>query len=117
MSAIETFVILMAQYMDIQRKAQAEVDQLTQRSRPPKSCDRANLPYLNAVLKEVLRTHPVGPLGTSTSAAAKTLLMPLHCLPASSPTPGPPGRLLQRLLDPCWIYCARKLMVWADSLN
>lgn len=55
----------MSQNPEIQRKARAEVDTLTQRTRPPRSSDRDKLPYLNAVLKEVLRTHPVGPLGAS----------------------------------------------------
>ncbi|EPS93495.1 hypothetical protein FOMPIDRAFT_1039072 [Fomitopsis schrenkii] len=61
-SAIESFLILMAQHPDVQRKVQAEVDALTKRSRPTRPSDRKDLPYLNAVLWEVFRYNTAGPL-------------------------------------------------------
>ncbi|TFY52251.1 hypothetical protein EVJ58_g10121 [Rhodofomes roseus] len=61
-SAIESFLILIAQNPDIQRKVQAEIDVVTGRTRPPTASDRSDLPYLDAVLKEVLRHMPAGPL-------------------------------------------------------
>jgi len=61
-SVIESFIILIAQNPDIQKKAQAEVDAVTGRTRRPVSSDRDALPYLDGVLKEVLRHKPAGPL-------------------------------------------------------
>lgn len=69
-SAIESFLILMAQHPDVQRKVQAEVDALTKRSRPTRPSDRKDLPYLNAVLWEVFRYNTAGPLGTSLLASS-----------------------------------------------
>ncbi|KAI9432091.1 cytochrome P450 [Lactarius indigo] len=61
-SALETFVLAMTLYPDVQRKAQAEIDQLIGNSRLPEISDQDELPYVEAVLKEVLRWHPVTPL-------------------------------------------------------
>ena len=53
----------MTLYPDVQRKAQAEIDQIVGNSRLPNFSDEGGLPYVQAVLKETLRWHPVGPLG------------------------------------------------------
>ena len=55
----------MALYPEVQRKAQAEIDQVVGNSRLPDFSDQDALPYVQAVLKEVLRWHPVTPLGVS----------------------------------------------------
>ncbi|KAI0295337.1 CyP450 monooxygenase [Multifurca ochricompacta] len=47
----------------VQRKAQAEIDSVTGGSRLPDFSDMASFPYVDAVIKEVLRWHPVAPLG------------------------------------------------------
>ena len=52
----------MAKFPDIQRRAQAELD-LVVGSRLPMLSDRPNLPYVDALIKEVMRWHPIGPLG------------------------------------------------------
>jgi hypothetical protein len=54
----------------IQSIAQAELDALLQ-GRLPTFGDRAQLPYVDALVKEVLRWHPVAPLGTSNSRGEK----------------------------------------------
>jgi cytochrome P450 len=61
-SAVLTFIVAMILYPDVQRKAQAEIDQIVGNSRLPDFSDEAVLPYVQAVLKEVLRWHPVTPL-------------------------------------------------------
>jgi cytochrome P450 len=53
----------MTLYPDVQRKAQAEIDQIVGNSRLPNFSDEGALPYVEAVLKETLRWHPVTPLG------------------------------------------------------
>jgi cytochrome P450 len=55
----------MALYPEVQRKAQTEIDQVVGNSRLPDFSDEDALPYVQAVLKEVLRWHPVAPLGGS----------------------------------------------------
>lgn len=53
----------MALFPDIQRKAQAEIEQVLGSCQLPKMSDRSRLPYVDAVVKEVLRWHPVAPMG------------------------------------------------------
>jgi cytochrome P450 len=64
-SAVVTFILAMTMYPEVQRKAQAEIDQIVGNSRLPDFSDEAALPYVQAVLKEALRWHPVTPLAVS----------------------------------------------------
>lgn len=45
------------------RKAQAQLDAVVGRDRLPTFNDRAQLPYIDAIVKEVMRWRPVGPMG------------------------------------------------------
>lgn len=47
---------------DIQAKLHAEIDRVVGSKRGVTDADLANLPYLQAVVKETLRAHPPGPL-------------------------------------------------------
>ncbi|KAI0258893.1 cytochrome P450 [Gloeopeniophorella convolvens] len=62
-STLQTFMLAMLRYPEVQRKAQAEIDKVVGKSRLPDFSDQDALPYVNAVLKEALRWHPVFPLG------------------------------------------------------
>lgn len=53
----------MVVYPEVQRKAQMEIDQVIGTDRLPGFQDRQNLPYIDAMVKEVLRWHPVAPMG------------------------------------------------------
>ena len=53
----------MALYPDVQLRAQEELDAVVGQNRLPDFSDRPHLPYVNAVIKEVLRWHVVLPLG------------------------------------------------------
>ena len=53
----------MMMYPEVQRKAQAEIDRVIGNERFPTVADQANLPYIDAVAKEVLRWGPVSPIG------------------------------------------------------
>ncbi|KAI0043418.1 cytochrome P450 [Auriscalpium vulgare] len=57
-------------YGDVQQHARAEVDAATRRERLPNYDDRAGMPYVHAVVKEVLRWHTVLVLGTYCTHAA-----------------------------------------------
>ncbi|CRL20874.1 Cytochrome P450 [Penicillium camemberti] len=63
-SSLSTFFLAMAKFPDVQRRAQAELD-LVVGSRLPILNDRPNLPYVDALMKEVMRWHPIGPLGVA----------------------------------------------------
>ncbi|KAH8112914.1 cytochrome P450 [Phellopilus nigrolimitatus] len=62
-SALLSFMLLMAVHPDVQRRAQAEVDEKIGRGSLADFGQLDDLPYLTAILKEVLRFAPVGPLG------------------------------------------------------
>ncbi|KAK0449604.1 cytochrome P450 [Desarmillaria tabescens] len=61
-SALTSFILAMAVYPQVQKKAQAEIDSLT-RGRLPMIMDRNRLPYVSAIVKEVWRWNPSVPLG------------------------------------------------------
>lgn len=62
-SAICSFYLAMALYPEVQKKAQAEIDEVVGSERLPSFADRDRLPYVEALIKEVLRWNPVAPLG------------------------------------------------------
>lgn len=47
---------------DVQRKAQKELDAILIEGRLPNLTDKASLPYIDCILKEVYRWRPVAPL-------------------------------------------------------
>jgi len=61
-SALALFFAAMALYPDVQRKAQAELHTVVGSERLPTFDDMKNLPYVVAILKEILRWQPVLPL-------------------------------------------------------
>ncbi|KZT36773.1 cytochrome P450 [Sistotremastrum suecicum HHB10207 ss-3] len=62
-SSIDSFLLAMLLYPDIQKKAQGYVDGLLQGERLPTLEDRDSLPYIQAIVKETLRWQPIVPLG------------------------------------------------------
>ncbi|KAF9030131.1 cytochrome P450, partial [Hymenopellis radicata] len=61
-SALNSFILAMTLYPDIQAKAQAEIDSVCSGSLP-RIADRDRLPYVSALVKEVWRWNPSVPLG------------------------------------------------------
>ncbi|KAG1833877.1 cytochrome P450 [Suillus variegatus] len=57
------FFLAMVLNPEVQAKAQAEIDRVVGKDRLPNFNDRPALPYLEAVLRETLRWHPVIPMG------------------------------------------------------
>ncbi|TFK32278.1 cytochrome P450 [Crucibulum laeve] len=62
-SAIYAFFKAMALHPDAQAKAQEELDAVVGNDRLPSFSDRERLPYINALVLEVLRWHSVTPTG------------------------------------------------------
>jgi len=59
----------MVAFPESQRRAQAQLDAVVGRGRLPTFADAPRLPYVHAIIKEVLRWRPVAPLGVPHTAA------------------------------------------------
>ena len=57
-AALSFFLLAMVLFPEVQRKAQAELDVIVGQDRLVVSLDRDSLPYMNALVKEVLRWRP-----------------------------------------------------------
>ncbi|KAK7421223.1 hypothetical protein QQX98_002353 [Neonectria punicea] len=64
-STITSFVLAMLLFPEVQLVAQKEIDNIVGGDRLPGFEDRAELPYVNALVKETLRWLPVVPIGTT----------------------------------------------------
>lgn len=74
----------MCMFPEAQKKAQAELDAIVGNDRLPMAADRPSLPYLNALMKEVVRW---GPVESSMSTSAITLDPPINLfLSSNSPS-------------------------------
>jgi cytochrome P450 len=64
-NVLHKFMLAMVLSPEVQRKAQTELDAVVGPNRLPEFEDRDNLPYINAICKEVLRWYPFLPLGVA----------------------------------------------------
>lgn len=62
-SSIYSFVLAMTLHPEVQKRAQDEITNVIGTERLPDFKDRENLPYVDAVVTEIYRWHPVGPMG------------------------------------------------------
>jgi cytochrome P450 len=69
-ATLDAFFIAMALFPDVLKRAQAEVDSVLGDQRLPRCTDKVNLPYVSALVKEVLRWHAV----FSTSEPYRTMV-------------------------------------------
>ncbi|XP_019752043.1 cytochrome P450 2J2-like, partial [Hippocampus comes] len=67
-------LVYMMHYPDIQRKVQAEIDNVIGQSRLPALLDRLNMPYTEAVIYEIQRMGNIVPLGFPKMASKETTL-------------------------------------------
>ncbi|KAF8262577.1 cytochrome P450 [Lactarius quietus] len=61
-AALLTFILAMVLHPDAQIKAQMEIDNVIGVNRLPDFGDETSLPYVSALVKEVMRWHPVAPI-------------------------------------------------------
>lgn len=50
-----TFILMMIGYPEVAKKAQAEIDRVVGNEQLPELKDRPDLPYVDGILKEVMR--------------------------------------------------------------
>ncbi|THU92698.1 cytochrome P450 [Dendrothele bispora CBS 962.96] len=60
-SSLVSFILEMARHPNVQQKAYEEICCKTGTERLPTLSDKSDLPYITAILMEVLRRHPVAP--------------------------------------------------------
>lgn len=66
--SVQVFFIAMALHPEIQSRAQKEIDTIIGSERLPTITDRHALPYVDALVKEVMRWHPILPLSAWSGA-------------------------------------------------
>jgi hypothetical protein len=71
---MRTFFLAMVRHPDIQLKAQAEIDSVLGHARLPSFDDQPSLPYITAMVKEVLRWYPVIPMSVPISARFRGII-------------------------------------------
>lgn len=79
----------MTLFPEVQKRAQAEIHSVVGSDRLPSFADRPNLPYVEAVVKEVFRWNPVAPLGKGLRRSSGRALIFFCC------RVGVPHRLLE----------------------
>ncbi|KAI0267099.1 cytochrome P450 [Gloeopeniophorella convolvens] len=72
------FFLAMTLYPDAQSKAQAEIDHVIGSDRLPTLADRDNLPYVNALISELIRWAVVTPIGVPHKVSADDIHRGYH---------------------------------------
>ncbi|TDL23203.1 cytochrome P450 [Rickenella mellea] len=93
-ATINTFILAMTLYPDIQRRAQETIDKLVGSERLPDFLDRPHLPYIEAIVKEALRWQLVLPLAVPHAAVNEDLYKGYR-IPAGSIVIGNAWSMLQ----------------------
>ena len=62
-AALSWWTLAMLMYPEVQKLAQDELDAVIGRARAPTFADMPHLPYINAMVKEVIRWAPINPIG------------------------------------------------------
>ncbi|RFU75124.1 hypothetical protein TARUN_7126 [Trichoderma arundinaceum] len=73
-STLMAFVMAMILYPNVQQRAQEEIDRVVGPDRLPGFEDRINLPYVNALIKEMLRWYPIVPVTTAHKSDSEVFL-------------------------------------------
>jgi len=79
-AALSAFTLAMLIHPEVQAKAHAEIDAAIGHDRLPEFEDRPSLPYVEALLMEVLRWMPVTPQGVP-HAADEDVIWKDYCIP------------------------------------
>ncbi|TFK39023.1 cytochrome P450 [Crucibulum laeve] len=77
-SVISSFFLAMTLYPEVQKKAQIELETVVGNTCLPQNSDLPRLPYLAAVVKELLRWNPVAPIAIPHRAMADDVYRGYH---------------------------------------
>jgi hypothetical protein len=83
-SALGTFALAMMANPEAQRRAQQEIDTVVGHNRLPNFDDEDSLPYVSALVKEVLRWKNVLPVGSSSHSPRRSMFL-IHPVAKVSP--------------------------------
>ncbi|KAH8103589.1 cytochrome P450 [Cristinia sonorae] len=86
-SASESFLLAMALYPEVQKKAQSELDRIIGSDRLPTPADAENIPLIRAIAMETLRWMPVTPFGVPHATSADDVYKGYHIPKGSSIVP------------------------------
>lgn len=78
---LSVFMLAAALYPNVMARAQVELDSVVSENRLPTFEDQAQLPYVTAIVKELLRWMPVAPLGTSIKLLSKSYSLGYEGIP------------------------------------
>ncbi|KAJ7251370.1 cytochrome P450 [Mycena rebaudengoi] len=70
-AALGTFILAMLANPDVQKRAQEEIDAVVREGHLPSFDDEESLPYVSAIVKEVLRWKPATPIGVPHAVAVE----------------------------------------------
>jgi cytochrome P450 len=84
---LTNFTLAMIKFRDVQRKAQEEIDRVVGADRLPTFEDQERLPYINALVKEIIRWRPVAPMGFPHTATEDVNFNDLHIRKGASIMP------------------------------
>ncbi|KAF7336093.1 Cytochrome P450 [Mycena venus] len=107
-AALSSFFLAMALYPEVQAAAQAELDRVLSPGQLPRLSDRPSLPYIECLMREVLRWNPIGPLGPYSGSKNPASITQRRIAP-----PAHPRRYLQRLSSPCGLNCNGERLVYS----
>ena len=80
------FTLAMVEHPHVWKRAQAEIDAVVGTDRLPEFDDRPSLPYVDAIIREVLRWRPVFPLCTCQKVGILSrLFLNIHKVPCVRP--------------------------------
>ncbi|KAI3326205.1 cytochrome P450 oxidoreductase OrdA-like protein [Xylariaceae sp. AK1471] len=77
-STLACFFLAMTLHPEVQHKAREEIDRVVGSDRLPTFSDRKDLPYVDAVVTEAWRWHPVTPMGVAHTASADDVVDGYH---------------------------------------
>ncbi|KAI1123054.1 cytochrome protein [Nemania abortiva] len=77
-NTLTSFFLAMIMFPDVQRKAHEEIDRVIGTERLPTFGDRESLPYIDAIVMEAWRWHPVLPMGLPHVTTAEEVVGGYH---------------------------------------